>query len=227
MPGYRYAVGIVALMALVGCGAYALLGGARNATKGKARMESAAPAHFDMPAGKEVATLAGGCFWCTEAIFTELRGVDKVVSGYAGGTVANPSYEQVCSGRTGHAEAIQITFDPKVISYGDLLHIFMTVHDPTTLNQQGADVGTQYRSAIFYHNDAQKKAAEKALADIAKEHIWPHPIVTEVTPYSNFYAAENYHQDYFARNPGQGYCAAVIAPKVIKFRQKYTDRLKK
>ena len=179
------------------------------------------------PAGKEIATLAGGCFWCTEAIFTELKGVDKVEPGYAGGQVEKPSYEQVCTGTTGHAETIQVTFDPKVVSYHDLLAIFFSTHDPTTLNRQGADVGTQYRSAVFYHSPAQKATAEKVIQEIEKQHLWPNPIVTEVTPFTNFYAAEEYHRDYFARNPGQGYCRVVIAPKVAKFREHYREKLKR
>ena len=179
------------------------------------------------PEGKEIATFAGGCFWCTEAFFKDLKGVDKVVSGYTGGMVANPSYEAVCNGGTGHAEAIQITFDPKIISFRDLLHIFFTVHDPTTLNRQGNDSGTQYRSGVFTHSDAQKHAAEEVVKEFNDKKIWDSPIVTEITPFSNFYAAENYHQDYFALNPNQGYCRVVIAPKVVKFRQHYSALLKK
>jgi peptide-methionine (S)-S-oxide reductase len=183
--------------------------------------------HTDVPQGKEIATFAGGCFWCTEAFFTDLKGVEKVVSGYAGGKVASPSYEQVCGGDTGHAEAIQITFDPKVIGYSDLLRIFFTVHDPTTLNRQGADSGTQYRSAVFTHNDAQKLAAEEVVKEVTAKHIWDNPIVTEVTPFTNFYPAETYHQDYYAQNPNQGYCRVVIAPKVTKFREHYRELLKR
>jgi peptide-methionine (S)-S-oxide reductase len=179
------------------------------------------------PHGKEVATLAGGCFWCTEAIFTELKGVDKVEPGYAGGQVANPSYEQVCTGETGHAESIQIVFDPKVISFHDLLVIFFTVHDPTTLNRQGNDSGTQYRSAVFYHSDQQKEIAHKVIQEITAQKLYPNKIVTEVTPFTNFYVAEDYHKNYFARHPGQGYCQVVIAPKVVKFREHFRDRLKK
>lgn len=182
---------------------------------------------IDAPQGREVATFAGGCFWCTEAIFTELKGVDKVVSGYAGGHIPKPTYDQVCGGNTGHAEAIQITFDPKVISYRDLLHIFFTTHDPTTLNRQGADAGTQYRSAVFTSSAEQKQAAQEVIKEVNAEHIWDNPIVTEVTDFSNFYAAEAYHQDYFAQNGGQGYCRVVIAPKVTKFRQKYQNLLKR
>ncbi len=180
-----------------------------------------------VPPGKEIATIAGGCFWCVEAVLEDLKGVDKVVSGYSGGQVANPSYEAVCTGTTGHTEAVQITFDPKVISYADLLHIFFTTHDPTTLNRQGADSGTQYRSAIFYHNAEQKAIAEKVIKEITAEKLYPNPIVTEVTAISNWYPAEDYHQNYFAQNPNQGYCAIVIAPKVRKMRAKYQDKLKK
>jgi len=179
------------------------------------------------PAGRENATFAGGCFWCTEAIFTELKGVDKVVSGYSGGDVPNPTYQQVCGGETGHAEAINITFDPSVVSYKDLLRIFFTTHDPTTLNRQGADIGTQYRSAVFYHGESQKRDAEEVIREIDHERLWPGKIVTEVTRFKNFYPAEDYHQDYYAQNPNQGYCQIVIAPKVAKFRQKYRDKLKR
>ncbi len=176
---------------------------------------------------KEVATLAGGCFWCLEAVFVELRGVDKVVSGYAGGNVAKPTYEQVSSGATGHAEVVQITFDPQVISYKDLLDVFFTIHDPTTLNQQGADIGTQYRSAIFYHSPEQKAVAVKAMADITAAKIWDNKIVTELTKLDAFYAAESYHQRYFELNPDKAYCRIVIAPKVIKFRKQFLPKLKK
>ncbi len=174
-----------------------------------------------------MATLAGGCFWCTEAIFTELKGVEKVESGYSGGTVANPSYELVCTGTTGHAETAQITFDPKVISYRDLLRIFFTVHDPTTLNRQGADVGTQYRSVIFYHDEEQKKVAEEVMKEVTAQKIWDAPLVTELVPAKPFYKAEDYHQEYFANNPNQGYCRVVIAPKVAKFREHYREKLKR
>jgi peptide-methionine (S)-S-oxide reductase len=175
----------------------------------------------------EVATLAGGCFWCLEAVFDELKGVESVESGYTGGHVADPSYAQVCDGDTGHAEAVRITFDPAVVSYTDLLHVFFTIHDPTTPNRQGADVGPQYRSAIFYHNPEQKAAAEQVIQEINASGIWTNPIVTQVAPFEQFYMAEDYHQEYFKKNPFQGYCRAVIAPKVAKFRQKYVDRLKK
>jgi peptide-methionine (S)-S-oxide reductase len=176
--------------------------------------------------GKEVATLGGGCFWCTEAVFTELKGVERVDSGYAGGTTRNPTYEQVCSGRTGHAEVTQVTFDPKVLSYHDLLTIFFTVHDPTTLDRQGGDVGTQYRSVVFYHSDAQRATAEAVVRELTEEKLWRKPIVTEIVPFTAFYPAEDYHRDYYRRNPTGGYCQMVIAPKVGKFRAKFADRLK-
>jgi peptide-methionine (S)-S-oxide reductase len=175
----------------------------------------------------QVATLAGGCFWCLEAVYDELKGVEAVESGYSGGHVENPSYEDVCDGGTGHAEAVRITFDPAVVSYADLLHIFFTIHDPTTLNRQGADVGPQYRSAIFFHDPEQKAAAEQAIREITASGIWTNPIVTQVVAFEKFYEAEGYHQEYFKKNPFQGYCRAIIAPKVNKFRQKYVDQLKK
>jgi peptide-methionine (S)-S-oxide reductase len=174
----------------------------------------------------ELATLGGGCFWCFEPIFEELRGVESVLPGYAGGRVANPTYHQVCGGDTGHAEVVQVSFDPSTISYADLLRIFLTVHDPTTLNRQGADVGTQYRSAIFYHSPEQKATAEQVVAELGRERVWPDPIVTEIAPLTTFYPAEDYHVDYYANNPNQGYCRVVIDPKVAKFRQKFRDRLK-
>jgi peptide-methionine (S)-S-oxide reductase len=174
----------------------------------------------------EIATLGGGCFWCLEAVYDELKGVVDVVSGYAGGSLPDPTYEQVCTGRTGHAEVVQVTFDPAVISYRDLLNVFFTIHDPTTLNRQGADVGTQYRSVIFTHSPEQGRIAYQTIRELEAEKLWPAPIVTEVTPLVQFYAAEDYHQEYFARNPYQGYCRAVIAPKVAKFRKQYLERLK-
>ncbi|MGD0177014.1 MAG: peptide-methionine (S)-S-oxide reductase MsrA [Candidatus Bathyarchaeia archaeon] len=176
---------------------------------------------------EEVATLGGGCFWCTEAVFADLKGVVKVESGYSGGTVANPTYQQVCTGRTGHAEVVQITFDPEMISYKEILKIFFTVHDPTTLNRQGADVGTQYRSVIFHHNNQQKVAAEQVIKEITNAGIWDAPIVTQVEPLKAFYKAEDYHQRYFENNPGQQYCQIVIAPKVRKFREHYREKLTK
>ena len=175
----------------------------------------------------EVATLAGGCFWCLEAVYDELNGVTDVVSGYSGGQRPNPTYDQVCSGATGHAEVVQITFNPAVVSFRELLEVFFTIHDPTTLNRQGADVGTQYRSAVFYHSPEQKQTAEQVIAELNKAGIWDAPIVTEVTPLKQFFPAEDYHQEYFARNPGQGYCQFVVAPKVAKFRSKYLQKLKR
>jgi peptide-methionine (S)-S-oxide reductase len=174
----------------------------------------------------EIATLGGGCFWCLEAVFEQLRGVERVGSGYAGGTTANPTYQQVCRGNTGHAEVIQITFDPRVLSYRDILDLFFAFHDPTTLNRQGPDAGTQYRSAIFYHNPEQKRIAEQRIAELNAAGTWPRPIVTEVVPLTVFYRAEDYHQGYFQQNPEQGYCQAVISPKVAKLRQHFADRLK-
>jgi peptide-methionine (S)-S-oxide reductase len=176
---------------------------------------------------REIATLAGGCFWCLDAVFRDLRGVEKVESGYAGGTAVNPSYEQVCSGRTGHAEVVQVTFDPRTITYRDLLDVFFSIHDPTTLNRQGGDVGTQYRSAIFYHTPEQRETAEQTIRELEGEGLWDDRVVTEVTAFTNFYPAESYHQDYFNRNPYQPYCAAVIAPKVAKFRVRNFARLSK
>lgn len=174
----------------------------------------------------ETATLAGGCFWCTEAVFSDLQGVERVLPGYAGGQTANPTYEQVCTGGTGHAEAIEVVFDPGVVSYRDLLRIFFTTHDPTTPNRQGNDVGTQYRSAVFYHDARQKAIAEEVVQELAKEGVWKKKIVTEIVPFTNFYPAEEYHRNYFRRNPEKGYCQVVIAPKVSKFRHQYADRLK-
>lgn len=176
--------------------------------------------------GRELATLAGGCFWCLEAVFDELRGVERVESGYAGGHAGDPTYEQVCAGTTGHAEVVQITFDPAAVGFRDLLGVFFSTHDPTTPNRQGADVGTQYRSAIFYHTPEQKEAAESFVKEIEAARLWPAPVVTEIAPLTKFYPAEDYHRDYYRRNPGQGYCRAVIEPKVAKFRKQYLDRLK-
>lgn len=173
----------------------------------------------------EAAVLAGGCFWCLEAVFDQVSGVSDVVSGYAGGDSPNPTYEQVCSGNTGHAEVVRVAFDPAVISYEEILGIFFSIHDPTTLNRQGADVGTQYRSTIFYTNENQKAAAEAMIKELAEEKVWGKPVVTEVVPLDVFYPAEDYHQEYFARNPYQGYCQFVVAPKVSKFRKKYADKL--
>jgi len=173
----------------------------------------------------EVAVLAGGCFWCLEAVFDQVTGVSDVVSGYAGGTNVDPTYEQVCSGSTGHAEVVRVTFDPAQISYADILHIFFTIHDPTTLNRQGNDVGTQYRSAIFTTLPEQQTAALEVMRELEAQQLWSNPIVTQVVPLETFYPAEDYHQEYYARNPGQGYCQFVVAPKVAKFRQKFAHLL--
>ena len=175
----------------------------------------------------ETATLAAGCFWCVEAVFDDLKGVEDVVSGYSGGHTENPTYQEVCSETTGHAEVVQIRFDPGELSYEDLLRVYFTVHDPTQMNRQGNDIGTSYRSAIFYHTEAQRASAEKIIKEISDEGIYDNPIVTDVTPFDKFWPAENYHQEYFANNPNQPYCAAVVAPKVAKFRKKFADRLKK
>jgi peptide-methionine (S)-S-oxide reductase len=175
----------------------------------------------------QVATLGGGCFWCIEAVYSELKGVVKAESGYAGGTVKNPTYEQVCSDETGHAEVVQITFDPSIISFRQILQIFFSVHDPTTMNRQGADVGEQYRSVIFYHDDSQKKIAEQVIEEINRDKIWGKDVVTQLVPFTAFYKAEDYHQEYFRNNPSQPYCQVIIAPKVAKFRKNYFDKLKK
>jgi peptide-methionine (S)-S-oxide reductase len=175
---------------------------------------------------REVATLGGGCFWCLEAIYKDLKGVERVVSGYAGGQLANPTYEQVCGGRTGHAEVVQITYDPRVVSFRDLLDVFFTIHDPTTRDRQGADVGPQYRSIVLYHDAGQQAEAERAIAEVGAKRIWRDPIVTEVVPLEMFYPAEAYHQDYYEQNRRQRYCQIVIAPKVAKFRQQFLAKLK-
>jgi peptide-methionine (S)-S-oxide reductase len=174
----------------------------------------------------EIATLAGGCFWCLEAVYDQTKGVSSVESGYMGGKNPDPTYEQVCSGRTGHAEVVQITFDPAVISFRELLEIFFVIHDPTTLNRQGNDVGTQYRSAIFHHSPEQQKTAKEVIAAFTRDKVYDNPIVTEIAPAGPFYVAEDYHQEYFARNPSQGYCAYVVGPKVAKFRKQFAARLK-
>jgi peptide-methionine (S)-S-oxide reductase len=175
----------------------------------------------------ETATLAAGCFWCVEAVFDDLKGVISVESGYSGGHTENPTYREVCSETTGHAEVVNVTFDPQEISFKEILQVFFSVHDPTTLNRQGNDIGISYRSAIFYHDEEQKRIAEEVIKEVTEEAVYDDPIVTEVTPFDKFYIAEDYHQEYFANNPTQPYCAAVVAPKVSKFRQKYVSRLKK
>ncbi len=176
---------------------------------------------------KEIATLGGGCFWCVEAVYNQLTGVDSAISGYMGGHVAHPSYEQVCSKTTGHAEVVNVSFDAEMISFQDILNIFFTIHDPTTLNRQGNDRGPQYRSGIWYHSAEQKRIAEETIRRLDSQRLYPNKIVTEVSPASTFWVAEDYHQNYFANNPHQGYCAFVIAPKVAKFRKQYFERLKK
>ena len=177
-------------------------------------------------ANLETATLGAGCFWCVEAVFQDLKGVHSVVSGYTGGAVFNPTYEQVCNGTTGHAEVAQVRFEPEVVSFEDLLYVFWRTHDPTTLNRQGNDVGTQYRSAIFYHDDEQRRLAERSKADTEASGLWPNPIVTEIAPLEDFYQAEGYHQDFYRLNPNQPYCRFVVAPKVKKFRRAFGDQLK-
>jgi peptide-methionine (S)-S-oxide reductase len=211
---------LIKLALLGGLGLSAISGGI-------SRMSEAVSHGVGAAGGREVITLGGGCFWCVEAIFDELKGVAQVESGYSGGHVANPSYEQVCGGGTGHAEVVQITFDPKVVSLKQLLEIFFTVHDPTTLNRQGGDVGTQYRSVIFYRDEKQKAVAEQTLKEIQASGIWDGRIVTELAPFQSFYQAENYHQRYFELNGQQPYCRMVIAPKVSKFREHYRNLLRK
>jgi peptide-methionine (S)-S-oxide reductase len=177
-------------------------------------------------AGKEIATLAGGCFWCLEAVYDQMKGVESVESGYIGGSHPNPTYEEICSGRTGHAEAVRITFDPKITSYRELLEVFFAIHDPTTLNRQGNDAGTQYRSAIFYHSPEQKAIAEQVIADFTREKVFDRPIVTQLESAAPFYVAEDYHQEYFAKNPTQSYCTYVVTPKVAKFRKQFAEKMK-
>lgn len=179
-----------------------------------------------MSENNALATLGGGCFWCLEAVFEEMQGVTKVVSGYANGDTENPTYERVCSGKTGYVEVVQVTFDPAIVSYRELLEVFFAIHDPTTLNRQGADVGTQYRSGIYYHSEEQKATAEHVIDELTEANVFGNPIVTEVTPLVKFYAAEDYHQGYYRNHPGQGYCQVVISPKLAKFRQKFTNKQK-
>jgi peptide-methionine (S)-S-oxide reductase len=180
--------------------------------------------HPDSEPRGEVATLGGGCFWCLEAVFNRLRGVERVESGYSGGNSADPTYQEVCTGTTGHAEVVQLTFDPKAVSFDEILEVFFTIHDPTTLNRQGADMGTQYRSVVFYHNPEQKAVAERVIGEVGP--LWQRPIVTEIVPFKAFYKAEAYHREYYERYPDQPYCRAVIDPKVSKFRQKFLAKLK-
>jgi peptide-methionine (S)-S-oxide reductase len=205
-----------------------LLGGFLLVTsKDSINMSQANNQTVSNPPGKEVITLGGGCFWCIEAVFNELKGVEQVESGYSGGSSANPTYRQVCSGTTGHAEVVQVTFDPKVISLKDILGVFFTVHDPTTLNRQEQDVGTQYRSAVFYRSEAQKALSEQVIKEAQVAKLFKDPIVTEITPFKAFYKAEDYHQEYFKLNGEAPYCRFVIAPKIAKFREHYRDRLKR
>jgi peptide-methionine (S)-S-oxide reductase len=179
------------------------------------------------PAGREIATLAGGCFWCLEAVYDQMKGVESVESGYMGGRTSHPTYEEICGGDSGHAEVVRLTFDPAAVSFKELLEVFFVIHDPTTLNRQGNDAGTQYRSAVFYHSPAQKAATEEVIARLNAAKLWSDPIVTEVSPASTFHVAENYHQEYFERNPRQPYCQYVVAPKVAKFRKHFLEKLKK
>jgi peptide-methionine (S)-S-oxide reductase len=181
----------------------------------------------DLSENIQVTTLGGGCFWCLEAVYDDLQGVLKVESGYSGGSVTNPSYEAVCSGRTGHAEVVQVTFDSSIVSFQEILKVFFAIHDPTTLNRQGADVGTQYRSVIFYQDDEQKDVAEELITRLELDQLWSQPVVTEVEPLETYYRAEEYHQEYFKNNPSQPYCQAVVSPKVAKFRKEFVSKLKK
>jgi peptide-methionine (S)-S-oxide reductase len=197
------------------------------ATEGSPAMATRPIPPTEVPAGREVATLGGGCFWCLEAVYDDLKGVESVESGYMGGRNAAPTYEQVCSGATGHAEVVRVTFDPKVVSYRDILDVFFVIHDPTTLNRQGNDVGTQYRSAIFFHSPEQRRVAEEAIASLRAEKVYDDPIVTEVAAATDFWVAEDYHQEYFRNNAGQPYCMWVVAPKVQKFRKHFLAKLKK
>ncbi len=194
--------------------------------KNKIEVMSQQKIKTNFPEGKEIATLGGGCFWCIEAVFNELKGVEKVESGYSGGIIQNPTYEQICTGTTGHAEVIHFTFDPKTISFKGILQIFFSIHDPTSLNRQGADIGTQYRSVIFYHNNKQKTIAKQVIAEFTMAKIFNKPIVTQVEPFKKFYKAEKYHQEYFKKNPQQPYCKFIVAPKVVKLRENYKKKLK-
>ena len=198
-----------------------------NELNGRSLVNNNSTTSQKIPENMELATFGNGCFWCTEAIFQNLEGVSRVVSGYAGGHVKNPTYKEVCAGTTGHAEVVQITYDPSVITYDELLEVFWKTHDPTTLNRQGNDVGPQYRSAVFYHNDSQKQLAEKYKAALDKSGAWDNPIVTEVVPISNYSEAEGYHQNYYNNNPGQPYCAFLIRPKIEKFKKVFADKLRK
>lgn len=220
----KFIITIISLFSFIGCNQ------AQNQSKETAKelkKSSTKKENKSMNANLEVATFGGGCYWCMEAIFQRLEGVVKVESGFSGGQVKNPTYREVCTGTTGHAEVIQITFDTTKIPFTEILKVFFTMHDPTTLNQQGNDVGTQYRSAVFYHNDAQKKASEEIIMELNKSKVYPSPIVTEVTKFDVFYIAEDYHQDYYNQHGGEGYCQYVIQPKIEKFEKVFKDRLKK
>jgi peptide-methionine (S)-S-oxide reductase len=195
-------------------------------TKNPQHVEDSKMTDPHMPTSQEPATLAGGCFWCLEAVFDQVNGVQSVESGYMGGGIAHPTYEAVCSGTTGHAAVVHLTFDPAIVSFQELLEIFFGIHDPTTLNRQGNDVGTQYRSAIFYHSPQQKATAEATIEALTKDKVFDRPIVTQIVPASTFFVAEDYHQEYFVRNPSQPYCAYLISPKIAKFRQQFTEKLK-
>ncbi|MCI0334938.1 MAG: peptide-methionine (S)-S-oxide reductase MsrA [Planctomycetes bacterium] len=215
----------VGLLAAIYAGTYLMSNTTRNQSDASDTRKPAVAASGPSAANLETVTFGSGCFWCTEAMFQNLRGVKSAVSGYSGGRTQNPTYEQICSGNTGHAEVVQVTFDPAVISFDDLLRVFWRTHDPTTLNRQGHDVGTQYRSAIFYHNDEQRKVAEQYKAQLDKSKAFGAPIVTEITRFEKFYPAESYHQKYFDLNPGQSYCQAVIRPKVEKFQKEFGELL--
>ncbi len=208
-------------------GIFACMGCNQAQNPGTKKINSTKQKEAAMNSNLEVATLGGGCYWCLEAVFQRLEGVEKVESGFSGGQVKNPSYKEVCTGTTGHAEVIHITFDPKKVAFAEILKVFFTMHDPTTLNRQGNDVGTQYRSAVFFHNDEQKKTAEEIIAELNKAHAYDSPIVTEVTKFDTFYKAEDYHQDYYNNNKNQPYCAYVIQPKIEKFEKVFKDHLKK
>ena len=196
----------------------------RTTSTNKASMQNA---NVEFPEGKELATIGGGCFWCLEAVYQRMEGVEKIASGYCGGRTQKPTYKEVCSGLSGHAEVVQITYDPKKVSYAEILEVFWRIHDPTTLNRQGNDVGTQYRSAIFYHNDSQKEIAQKSIEAVKEAELWAGTITTEVSKLDIFYAAESYHQDYYNNNSSEGYCVYVVAPKVEKFKKLFKDKLKK
>ena len=221
------AAALLALLTSLGCGNFASSqGGASSKNRSNSPIREASDKSMDGKTDLKLATFGNGCFWCTEAIFQRLNGVEKVMPGYSGGHVENPTYEQVCTGTTGHAESIQITYDPAKISYDALLEVFWKTHDPTTKNRQGNDIGPQYRSVVFYHDPGQKKLAESYKARLETEKIWDRPIVTEIEPFSKFWPAEDYHRNYYSNNPSKGYCALVITPKIEKFKKIFKERLK-